>query len=161
MDNSVLRIFRSDFRLLSRLLTRFATYGSALLLADSILDQLRLNIFPNYYGLLIALLIAPAVSIVLAALLYAVIVAFPVKVSANGISCRDTFGQYTTVNWADISEVRYLKTFGLRYILVHIPKLSQPIAIPVFLEDLPDFVQLVESLVGSNHRLALALNKIT
>ena len=78
----------------------------------------------------------------------------------SGISCRDALGQYRTINWDDITEVRYLKTFGLRYVLVHIPALSQPIAIPVFLEDLTDFIQLVESLVGSNHRLALALNKI-
>jgi hypothetical protein len=161
MEDSVLRIFRSDFKLLGRLLTRFSIYGTALLLADAVLAQLRSNIFPNYYDLSMALLIAPVTSVVLAVFLYAVIAAFPVKVLADGIRCSDALGRFRTVKWADISEVGHMNMFGLRYLLVHIPAFKHPIAIPIFLEGLPDFIHIIETQVGANHRLVVALNKVS
>jgi hypothetical protein len=161
MADSAIRIFRSDFIVLARMLTRFAIYGAALLLAATVIGQLRANRFPSYYDLVLAPLIAPAACTVLAVIFYAAVVAFPVKVFANGIRGYDAIGRYRMVEWTDISAVGFMNMYGLRYILVHAPALNQPITIPTFLEDMPEFIHIVESQAGNNHMLVHALHEAT
>ena len=161
MPEAPLRTFRSDFKMLSGWLTKFALYGAALILAATTIGQLRANRFPSYFDLVAASLIAPAACAVLAVMFYAAVLAFPVKVFSYGIRCYDSIGRYRTVNWSEINAVGPLNVYGLRYIAVGSPALSQPVTIPTFLDGMPEFIGIVEAHLGAEHVFTQALRQAT
>ena len=161
MSDAPLRTFRSDFKTLARWLGKFALYGAAILLAATTIGPLRADRFPNYFDLVFAPLIAPAGCAVIAAILYAAVVAFPVKVFSYGIRCYDSVGRYRTVDWSDINTIGSLNVYGLRYITIGCSALAQPITIPTFLEGMPEFIGIVEAHLGAEHVFTQALRQAT
>jgi hypothetical protein len=161
MSDAPLRTFRSDFKALARWLARYALYGAAIILATTTIGQLRASRFPSYFDLVVAPLIAPTVCAVLAAIFYAAVLAFPVKVFDYGIRCYDSAGRYRTVNWSDINAVGSLNVYGLRYITVGSPALTRPITIPTFLDGMPEFIGIVEAHLGAEHVFTQALHQAT
>jgi hypothetical protein len=50
---------------------------------------------------------------------------------------------------------------GLPYLLIHSSEFNQEITLPLWLENMPEFIQLVEQQAGSHHPLVQALREAT
>ena len=159
MGGKVLQIFQLDFRLFILLLIRFAIYGAALLLADSVISQLHSNTFPEYHDLIVAPLMAPCISLVFALIFYVFSRAFPFSIFMSGIKCRDTLGRTRSIEWSEFREAKLMKVLGLRFVFVYMKSQMLPVAIPILLKDMSEFICILESLIGPEHFLTLELNK--
>jgi hypothetical protein len=161
MSDAALRIFRSDFKVIMRMSVKVALYVGLLLLAATVIRLLMGNRFPNSFELFIVLLMALATYAVLGLLFYIAVIAFPVKVLAHGLRAYNSYGRYFTVEWAHIDRVGLMNVGGLPYLSIHSSKLKQEITLPLWLENMPEFIQLVEQQAGSHHQLVRALREAT
>ena len=159
MGGKVVQAFQLNFRFFALLLIRFAIYGATLLFADSVISQFHSKTFPRYHDLIAAPLIAPCISLVFAVILYIVSRAFPLKIFRSGIKCRDTLGRSRSIKWDELREAKLMKILGLRFVFVYMKSEIYPVAIPVFLKDMSELIDVLESLIGTEHFLTLELNK--
>lgn len=129
--------------------------------AATTVAQLRADRFRSYADLVLALLVALTGCAVLAAIFYAAVLAFPVKVFSYGIHCYGSDSKYRTVHWADINTVESLNVYGLQYIAIGSPAYTHSITVPTFLDGMPEFIEIVEAHLGAEHDFTQALRHAT
>jgi hypothetical protein len=85
-----------------------------------------------------------------------------VSVNFRGIKCTNFWGKHHFVEWSTIRGARFyskILTPGLKFILVSITKLSQDLWLPLFLNDMSDFEQLVSKYAGTKNPLVKRLHE--
>ena len=158
---STTQAFRSDIRPLLRLCAKLAIYAIPLLVVAAAIGQMRKGRFPVYGDLASAALIAVAAIAALALLMYLATLAFKVTVLAEGLRCYDPLGVYHTVKWEDIMAVERAQLYGLPYLMVKGKELSQPLTLPLWLQDMARFRSAVDSSAGHQNILSKALHEAT
>lgn len=87
------------------------------------------------------------------------VAAFPVRVSAAGLNCYDFVGRYRTLAWPDITAADPVNLQGLRYLTVTGRDGGAPLWVPLYLADMPGFLDAVRSHTGPDHLLAVAVDR--
>jgi hypothetical protein len=85
-----------------------------------------------------------------------------VSVNSRGIKCTNFWGKLHLVEWSTIRGARFyskLLTPGLKFILVSSTKLSQDLWLPLFLNDMSNFEQLVSKYAGTKNPLVKRLHE--
>jgi len=149
--------FRSTVGPLLRLATGIGLWGSIGLVLAAAAGQYRADRFPSSFDLFLSALVPWAIAAVLAFLFWGAARLFPVKLTAVAIRCYDTAGLYQTVRWADVQNVEPISPYGLRYLQLSAKHLRRPVTVPLWLEDMPRFLQAVERYAGQDHPLTRAL----
>lgn len=98
-----------------------------------------------------------AVALVLAPAFFAYVRTLPVRVSADGFTCGNGFGKLVTVPWESITKVKAFYLPGFPYLLVWTTKTRLKLWLPLFLREMPEFVERVEEFAGHDHPLYQAL----
>ena len=65
----------------------------------------------------------------------------------------------TGISFDELREAKLMKILGLRFVFVYMKSEIYPVAIPVFLKDMSELIDVLESLIGTEHFLTLELNK--
>ena len=91
-------------------------------------------------SLLLAVVLGPAVWVYVRLLV--------VRVSADGLTCSNGFGKLLTVPWDAITRVKALHIPGFPYLLVTTSRSRLKLWLPLFLRDLPEFVETVGRSAG-------------
>jgi hypothetical protein len=150
-------VFRSDIRPLLKLSVIIALLGPAFFLvmlalrghsAEKPFDKAHLVILagPSLIGVVIAAIsiISRRVSIVV--------------VRPEGLQCYDRRGRDHFIAWGDILSVQpFEPDLGLRYLLISVPLRAESITLPLFLENMPEFIAAVEQYAGRDNALARGL----
>ena len=82
---------------------------------------------------------------------------YKVYVKSSSLRCFNFWGVYREVEWSEINAVKPVNFFGLEYLRVYSPKLSQPLWLPLFLADQEVFTQLVCEYAEPKNPLVRAL----
>lgn len=154
------QLFRSAVGPLLRISRAIGLWGSVGLVLATTIGQYRADRFPTYFDLLLAATMPWALAAVIALLFWGAVRVFPVKLTPSAIRCYDTAGLYQTVHWADVESVELIASHGLRYLQVAAINLRRPITVPLWLEDMPGFLQAVERYAGQHHPLTRALHHV-
>jgi hypothetical protein len=83
--------------------------------------------------------------------------ALPVRVSPDSFSCPNGFGKMVTVPWGAIRDVKSFNLPGMPYLLVRTDRTRLKLWLPLFLREMPEFVEKVEQFAGQDHVLYQAL----
>lgn len=113
--------------------------------------------FPTDWQLGLYVAGSVAVALVLAPAFLAYVFTIPVKVSPAGFTCGNGFGKLVTVPWDSITKVRPLYLPGFPYLMVWTTRTRLKLWLPLFLRDMPEFVERVEGFAGHEHVLYQAL----
>lgn len=100
--------------------------------------------FSNILDLAFVLFFPWAIFLVLYFLLAFMRMIFTVTVFHNGIKCYDSVGFYHFVRWNEITEVHYESVECFPYVFVDAKKLKRPLTIPLYLENMEEFVNLIK-----------------
>ncbi|MEG4589189.1 hypothetical protein QUA54_28815 [Microcoleus sp. MOSTC5] len=85
-----------------------------------------------------------------------------VSVNSRGIKCTNFWGKFYLVEWSTIRGARFYSGFwtsGLKFILISTTKLSKDLWLPLFLNDMSNFEQLVSKYAGTKNPLVKRLNE--
>lgn len=85
-----------------------------------------------------------------------VVFCFPVYLGREGVRCCGFWGTYHTVHWDEIRMIRRLNFLGLRYLVVHRPG-GGKVYVPLFLDNLPGFLEDARIFAGDDNPLVRAL----
>ncbi|QVL31833.1 hypothetical protein KIH39_23850 [Telmatocola sphagniphila] len=88
------------------------------------------------------------------------VILFPVFVRVDGIRCYSFLGIYQTILWSDIAQVRRQSVTGLLYMVVKNISGWKEIWIPLYLSDMPKFIQAVRAAAGEDNLLVQELNRV-
>jgi hypothetical protein len=69
---------------------------------------------------------------------------FPITIFHNGIKCYNYIGLYHFVEWHQITKVYRQSVEGYLYVFVETKNLKRPLTIPLYLENMEDFVNLIK-----------------
>jgi hypothetical protein len=84
-----------------------------------------------------------------------------VRASPAGLHCDGRGRRTHFIEWRDMLTVMPSGLeFGLRYLLIRVPLERDWIMLPLFLEDMPRFVDTVEKFAGSDHALVKELREV-
>ena len=98
--------------------------------------------------------------VALAALLTLVWTRMRVTVSPEGLHCYSASGAYQFARWEEMTWARPTRmVLGLPYLRVGLDDERSPTWLPMFLADMPRFVELVLAYAGSGHPVAVVLSK--
>jgi hypothetical protein len=150
-------VFRSRFAPLRRLCLALVLSGVVFVLALVAIDRFRGERFPGFGEFLFLLLLPILAGLLTAALFAAMIAVFTVRVLPEGLRAYDTLARYRTVPWDAIGALQVKTMFGLPYLYISARGLSQPLTLPLWLDDLPRFIAAVEAQAGAPHPLPSAL----
>lgn len=104
-------------------------------------------------GLLAFGLSAPA-----AAILVAIACRFlRIPVNVDGLKLQDSYGIHHEVKWATIREVRPLNFFGLKHARIYTTETGRTLWLPLFLDNMPHFIELVTEHIDPANPLAIFL----
>ncbi len=81
---------------------------------------------------------------------------YRVSVNSRGIKCTTFWGNLHFVEWSTIRGARFysgILTSGLKFVLISITKVSQDLWLPLLLNDMSHFEQLVSKYAGTNNPL--------
>ena len=87
---------------------------------------------------------------------------YRVSVNSRGIKCTNFWGKLHFVEWSTIRGARFyskILTPGLKFILVSSTQLSQDLWLPLFLNDMSHFEQLVSKYAGTKNPLVKRLHE--
>jgi len=87
---------------------------------------------------------------------------YRVSVNSRGIKCTNFWGKHHFVEWSTIRGARFyskILTPGLKFILVSSTKLSQDLWLPLFLNDMSHFEQLVSKYAGTKNPVVKRLHE--
>lgn len=154
------QLFRSAVGPLLRISRAIGLWGSVGLVLATAIGQYRANRFPSDFDLLLSAAMPWGVAAVISLLSWGAVRVFPVKLTPAAIRCYDTAGLYQTVRWADVESVELIGPHGLPYLQVSAINLRRPITIPLWLEDMPRFLEAVERYAGQHHPLTRALHNV-
>jgi hypothetical protein len=87
---------------------------------------------------------------------------YRVSVNSRGIKCTNFWGKLHFVEWSTIRGARFYSGFltsGFKFILVSSTKLSQDLWLPLLLNDMSDFEQLVSKYAGTKNPLVKRLHE--
>jgi len=87
---------------------------------------------------------------------------YRVSVNSRGIKCTNFWGKLHFVEWSTIRGARFYSGYwasGLKFILVSSTKLSQDLWLPLFLNDMSHFEQLVSKYAGTKNPLVKRLHE--
>ena len=90
----------------------------------------------------------------------AVVFHYRVSVNSRGIKCTNFWGKLHFVEWSTIRGARFYSGYwasGSKFILVSSTKLSQDLWLPLFLNDMSHFEQLVSKYAGTENPLVKRL----
>jgi hypothetical protein len=85
-----------------------------------------------------------------------------VSVNSRGIKCTIFWGKLHFVEWSTIRGARFYSGFwtsGLKFILISTTKLSKDLWLPLFLNDMSHFEQLVSKYAGTKNPLVKRLHE--
>jgi hypothetical protein len=85
-----------------------------------------------------------------------------VSVNSRGIKCTIFWGKFHFVEWSTIRGARFYSGFwtsGLKYILISTTQLSKDLWLPLFLNDMSHFEQLVSKYAGTKNPLVKRLHE--
>lgn len=133
-------------------------FGSVAFVFLAALGQYRAGRFPSYSDLLLSAAIPWAIAGAIALLFIGGARVFTVKLVPGGIRCYDTYGIYQTAQWSQVVRAERVAPFGLPYVYVTISSSERPLTVPLWLEDMPQFVKAVECCAGSSNPLTRALS---
>ena len=150
-------IFRSNIRLW--LWTSFA-----LALSGPVLYTVILFTSPHNAGkpfilgdLLSALAVTSACGAGIAAIAIATRRFQVVKVFPAGLQGFDMYGRNHFTTWNDIQNVRRVNLSGHPFLYIRVPFEANSITLPLFLEDMPKFIDAVEGYAGRDNALVKEL----
>jgi hypothetical protein len=84
------------------------------------------------------------------------------SVNSRGIKCTNFWGKRHFVEWSTIRGARFyskILTPGFKFILVSSTQLSQDLRLPLFLNDMSHFEQLVSKYAGTKNQLVKRLHE--
>ena len=87
---------------------------------------------------------------------------YRVSVTSRGIKCTTFWGKLHFVEWSTIRGARFysgILTSGLKFILISTTKVSQDLWLPLLLNDMSHFEQLVSKYAGTNNPLVNRLHE--
>lgn len=142
-----IRKFRSDIRMITKPLTWifvplcfFSSIVGAISSTEyestSLLTLLGAFLFPWTIGLVIYLFF------------YLIKLYFTITVFNDGIKCYDKAGLYQFVKWEQITKVYPESVEGFAYVFLEAEGLKRPLTIPLYLEDMKDFIMLIKKKIG-------------
>lgn len=102
---------------------------------------------------------AAAITIVFAPAMFAYVRLWRTRVSPAGLSGSNAWGWPLTVPWRSIDQVKPFPLPGLPSLRVYSKETRLVLWLPLFLNDFPRFVELVEQYAGSNHPLTVAVRQ--
>ena len=100
--------------------------------------------FSNLPDLLFVLFFPWICFLILCLLLAFMRMLFTITVFHNGIKCYDAVGFYHFVKWNEITKVYRQSVEGIPYVFVEARELKRSLTIPLYLEDMEDFVNLIK-----------------
>jgi len=109
------------------------------------------GIYPIFFVLLLNLAVTTAL-----------VFYYRVSVNSRGIKCTNFWGKLHFVEWSTIRGARFYSGFltsGFKFILVSSTKLSQDLWLPLLLNDMSDFEQLVSKYAGTKNPLVKRLHE--
>jgi hypothetical protein len=69
---------------------------------------------------------------------------FPVTVFHNGLKCYDIWGIFHFAKWDEVTKAYYTSVEGFGYVFVEVRGLKRPLTIPLYLENMDDFIKLIK-----------------
>jgi hypothetical protein len=86
---------------------------------------------------------------------------YPVYILADGLKGYNFWGIYSTIPWNAITAVRPLYLGVVVYARVFSPRIRLPLWLPLFLDDMERFTNLVRDRAGLDHPLTVVLEGAT
>ena len=91
-----------------------------------------------------------------------VLIKMPITISSEGLKCVDWMFSYSFTSWDNIRFVKPSRAFfGLPYFRIGLNDSKDVIWLPLFLIELPEFINLVIKYSGAENLLSKELLKIT
>ena len=145
--------FSSDVGRAYKLAAKLGVAGVVLLPLAVAIGQYRTDRFPDYSDLSAAVLIVCGIVLVLFALFFAASKYYKVYVGPSYVYCYSTTLTYKLVSWQDMQDVVAMDYYGLLYLYVYPSGSKNPITIPLWLNDMPEFRRVVRENAGPDHAL--------
>lgn len=145
---------------MSRVFGAISLFGLLVVLAITVIGQYRADQFPNYHDLLMVVQATLIFVAVMAAFLALCTAFFTIKVMPHGLRGYNARGWYSTVEWTDVEHVETTLVLGVPYLLVYFRDGDEPLTIPTWLSNMPEFLIAVRRSAGVSHFLSRALEDV-
>lgn len=124
-----------------------------LIVAATVIGQLKAGRFPAYYDLAIAAVLPFVAFGALAGLMYGTAALFPLRVGPAGLKCYNMIGMYRLARWSEIQAAEVRNVSGVPYIFVTTMGKKDPMTVPVWLKDFTGFAASVKEYAGESNPL--------
>ena len=156
-NRPVIAVFRSDLRRVTALLAIMGGGFGLLVFGAEMFFAWRSGKAPNWPSVLENSLFMPALFGLFWLLCRFLQAVYPVKILGGALRCYDLMGTYATIPWRDIREIGRIEQYGLAYLTFQVEGRFAPVTLPLWLENMPEFVRQVERQAGRDHVLVTTL----